>query len=105
MSGEVWAIRDKEGFPTSTDDLGRMAMPFWSKRTRAIAVVAKVHDYRNFHAERLPLEAFMRNWLPGLAKDGLWVGVNWSGQQATGYDMDPRDVLSRLSFLCAAAVS
>lgn len=27
--------------------------------------------------------------MPGLEQDGLLVGVNWSGKNATGYDLDP----------------
>lgn len=28
----------------------------------------------------------------GLAKDGVRVGLNWSGARAIGYDLEPRDV-------------
>lgn len=93
---EVWAIRDDNGFPTSTNVSGQIAMPFWSLESRAKTMVKNVLAYRDFRTERLTLVTFVQNWLPGLEKDGLFVGINWSGRRATGYDMRPRDVLSRL---------
>jgi hypothetical protein len=36
---------------------------------------------------------FRDHWLPGLTRDGLFVGVNWSGARATGYDVEPAVVL------------
>jgi len=35
--------------------------------------------------------------LPGLAKDGIRVGLNWSGARAVGYDLEPDDVEDSLS--------
>lgn len=44
----------------------------------------------------LPLTEWRERWLPGLARDGLRVGLNWSGARATGYDYTPEEVLARL---------
>jgi len=97
VKGEVWAISDEGGFPTSTNASGQTAMPFWSMESRAFKVIDNVSAYRGFKVERIPLDKFLRNWLPGLAKDGLFVGINWSGERATGYDMHPDDVAKRLA--------
>ncbi|MCC2317089.1 DUF2750 domain-containing protein [Cellulomonas sp. zg-Y138] len=35
---------------------------------------------------------FRSRWLPGLGRDGIRVGVNWSGPAATGYDLVAADV-------------
>ena len=39
---------------------------------------------------------FCERWVPGLEKDGLLVGVNWSGDRATGFDVKPRDVVANV---------
>ena len=30
-------------------------------------------------------------------EDGIWVGLNWSGQRATGYDVSSEDVARNIS--------
>jgi hypothetical protein len=95
-SGDVWSISDSEGFPAPKNASGRRAMPFWSKESRAAKIIATVEAYSGFEVEHVPLAKFIQNWLPGLEKDGLLAGINWSGELATGYDMDPKDVLARL---------
>jgi len=94
-TGQVWAIRDDAGFPTSTNASSETAMPFWSSESRAQKVIARVADYEGFTPEKLPLDVFKSRWLPGLERDGLHVGINWSGDRATGYDMLPSDVAAR----------
>lgn len=94
---EVWAIRDARGFPTSTNASGETAMPFWSSRSRAQLITKRVNGYKGFEPVQLGLDAFVGDWLPGLQKDGLLVGLNWSGARATGYDVPPGDVAEALA--------
>ncbi len=91
-AGEVWTVRDDSGFPAPETADGVRAMPFWSKRSRAERVVSGVPAYAGFKVVAVPLDVFRQRWLPGLARDGLLVGLNWSGDQATGYDVDPGGV-------------
>lgn len=93
--GEVWAIRDVDGFP-APESSDRRAMPFWSEESRALKIVERVQAYQGFEVVSLPLDVWRSRWLPGLAKDGLLVGLNWSGTSATGYDVDPADVEANL---------
>lgn len=95
-NGHVWTIRDDAGFPTATNASGETAMPFWSSESRAQKILASVPAYAGFAPEKLSLDAFLTRWLPGLEHDRLHVGVNWSGDQATGYDMHPNEVTARL---------
>jgi hypothetical protein len=44
-----------------------------------------------------PLAEWRARRLPGLSKDGLRVGLNWSGNRATGDDLEPSDVALSLS--------
>lgn len=72
-------------------------MPFRSSRERVERVISNVAAYRGFEPFEIDLAAFMSRWLPGLARDGLMVGVNWSGNRATGYDVEPNGVLAALA--------
>ncbi len=72
-------------------------MPFWSKDSRALRVVAVVAAYRGFEVVRIPLDEWRSRWLPGLTRDELLVGLNWSGSRATGYDVQPSDVEAALA--------
>lgn len=71
-------------------------MPFWSKRSRARGVVDRVEAFRQFDVVMVPLDEWRERWLPGLERDGLRVGLNWSGNRATRYDLEPAAVLERL---------
>jgi hypothetical protein len=95
--GVVWAISDEQGFPAPLTMSGKRAMPFWSSRTRAQAVIAAAEAYASFSPVSLPIAEWAERWLPGLEKDGLMVGLNWYGKTATGYEFQPHEVLSRLS--------
>lgn len=96
-TGIVWTIRDDAGFPTSTSQANKNAMPFWSSEARAQRIIETVSSYRNFGIHRLSLEVFRDSWLEGLEKDSLRVGINWSGERATGFDVEPSDVRRRLT--------
>jgi len=93
----VWTVRDVEGFPAPKNGSGERSMPFWSLRTRAEAVVSNVPAYSTFEVHEISLAEFRDRWLPGLEKDGVLVGVNWSGEHATGYDIEPGTVASALA--------
>jgi len=67
-------------------------MPFWSSSSRAGKVIANVVAYAGFEPVAIGWDEFRDNWLTGLARDGLLVGINWSGKKATGYDLEPHEV-------------
>ena len=92
----VWTIRDDGGYPAPMNASGRRAQPFWSSRARAERVVSKVDAYRGFSIVEIPWDEFRDRWIPDLERDGFLVGVNWSGPRATGYDVEPADVLANV---------
>jgi len=95
--GEVFTIRDDGGFPAPMTHADVRAQPFWSRKSRAEQIIATVDAYAGFAPVRVSLDDFRERWLPGLSRDGLRVGVNWSGGSAAGYDMTPDEVLAWLS--------
>jgi hypothetical protein len=95
--GSVWTVEDDSGVPAPIGTDGRRAMPFWSRRSRVERVIATVPAYAHFRPREVSREAFVERWSPGLAGDGLLVGLNWSGERATGFDFTPDGVLARLN--------
>ena len=51
-----------------------------------------VPAYSGFEPHEISWEYFSAKWVPGMTKDGLLVGVNWSGDRAAGYDIEPEKV-------------
>jgi hypothetical protein len=88
----LWTIRDEGGFPAPIDFTGKRSQPFWSSRSRVERIIKSVPAYHGFEPYEISWDDFCSKWVPGLATDGLLVGVNWSGEQATGYDIEPEQV-------------
>ena len=93
QQGQVFAVRDPEGFPAPAGEDGRRAVPFWSKATRAQLIVKHVPAYGGFEVVPIPVEEWLSTWMTRLQQDNLLVGVNWAGAKATGYDLTPGQVL------------
>ncbi|MGO4858507.1 DUF2750 domain-containing protein [Arthrobacter sp. 2MCAF14] len=93
---QVWGIHDSGGFPAPVNRDGERSMPFWSLQSRAEKVVSTVAAYRGFEVEAIPLAVWRTKWIDGLDRDGILVGLNWSGVRATGYDVQPREVRAGL---------
>jgi len=95
-SATVWTVRDAQGFPAPSNGDGRRAMSFWSTASRVERVIDTVPAYLAFIAVPIPVQEWQERWLPGLERDGILVGLNWSGGRAQGYDLEVVDVVKRL---------
>ncbi|MEQ4210455.1 DUF2750 domain-containing protein [Actinopolymorpha sp. B9G3] len=95
-NGQAFAVRDDAGFPAPRNPEGARAMPFWSKRSRAEKIIANVPAYAGMEPVEISGQDWLDKWLPNLEKDGLRIGLNWSGARATGYDLAVADVLRNL---------
>jgi len=84
----VWTVRDEGGFPAPNTQEGR-AQPFWSSLSRVQRIIKTVPAYGGFQPHEISWAEFCERWVPGLTKDGIRVGVNWSGPRAVGYDIEP----------------
>jgi len=101
--GKVWTICDAGGIPSPINSEGNRSMPFWSSLSRVQEIIANVPAYSGFEPKEISLEGFRDRWLPGLKRDGLLVGVNWSGPKAKGYDLQPDTVLEAIEFQLSQA--
>lgn len=92
----VYGVRDDGGFPAPMTSSGERAMPFWSKRSRAQRIIDNVEAYGGMTIVEFTLSEWLEKWVPGLERDGLLIGLNWSGEGAIGYDLTPSDLLRNL---------
>jgi hypothetical protein len=92
----VWTIRDDAGIPVPQSDEDHRVMPFWSSRALAELIVKNVPDYHGFYPIEIAWQDFMDKWLPGLIKDGLLAGINWSGSDASGFDISPAELITNV---------
>ena len=98
---KLWGIKDEGGVPAPTTPEGR-AMPFWSSRQRAERAT-KTEAYAGFTTFELSWEEFADRWLSGLEQDGIRVGVNWTGQRLTVYDLGPDELRRNVEAVSARA--
>lgn len=92
QNDEVWTIQDPEGIPSPLNAEGVRAMPFWSLRDRAEDAVSSTSAYADFNIVAVPLQEWRSAWLTGMRDDGMLVGINWTGGNVTGADLDPEEV-------------
>jgi hypothetical protein len=55
-------------------------------------LISIASQFAGFEPVALDWEVFRDRWVPGLEQDGLLVGVNWAGANASGYDMRPSEL-------------
>ncbi|WP_078532475.1 DUF2750 domain-containing protein [Streptomyces hokutonensis] len=91
----VWLVRDGDGSPTHLSSDGRRSLPFWSTSLRTQRA-AKIwgHELR---VESMPLDTWCNRVLPDAGRDGLVIGINWSGPRLVGWSFTAKEVLNRLA--------
>jgi hypothetical protein len=97
----VWTVCDDEGYPSPKTASGQRAQPFWSSRSRVEKIIATVPAYAVFRPEEISWADFCAKWVPELERDGMLVGVNWSGRRAKGFDLEPSAVPRAVEALIA----
>ncbi len=92
-TGCVWGLEGPDGWAlcpsekyTDTD-----VMPFWSQSE--FAQLQCVGDWADYQPVAVALEEFLDDWLTGLHKDVLLVGVNWN-DELEGLELEPLDLLA-----------
>lgn len=96
-TGLVWTLRDENGYSAPKGKEEQRVQPFWSSRSRVEKIISSVAAYAGMEPHPIKLPIWRERWLPGLQRDGLLVGLNWSGERATGYDVGPTDVVRALA--------
>ena len=96
-SKTLWTVQDDGGVPAPPKSNGQRAMPFWSSLSRVRRIIRTVPAYAALRPLEVSWTDFCTSWGPDLARDGLLVGVNWSGANAVGYDLAPQDVIANVA--------
>jgi hypothetical protein len=76
----VFRVRDKE------------VVPFWSSLSRIESVQGSHSKYAKFAISKIPLAKFLAKTSAQLEREDIRVGVNWSGESLTGYDVPVPDL-------------
>jgi hypothetical protein len=98
-SGQVWGLKNADGWCYAPSNGGddeerdeaeeRDVLPFWSDR--AYAKQCAKDEWSDYEPTSIPLEQFLKAWLPGMAGDGVLVGTNWSAH-LIGLEVDPLEL-------------
>ena len=92
----VWFVRDGNGSPAPLGTDGRRSLPFWSSAARAARAA---HNRRSgLWVESMPLDSWRDAELPTAGREGLLIGVNWSGPRLVGWSFTIEEVLHRLAY-------
>jgi hypothetical protein len=75
---------------------GQDVVPFWSSRARLDKIQREHEKYRSYTCDEISLTSFLEKTLPDLAAENIAVGVNWSGERLTGYDVSVSDLIGNL---------
>ena len=96
-SGIVWGLKSADGWvvsaSTSDEDEDCDIMPFWSDS--AYAKQCATEDWSVYAPTEIPLDLFMKHWLPGMAEDNCLVGTNWNAHMV-GHEIEPLELLEQL---------
>lgn len=95
QSRVVWLVRDDDGSPTHLSGDGTRSLPFWSTSARAQRA-ARVWG-RGLQVGSMPLDTWCELVLRDATRDGLVIGINWSGERLVGWSFTPEEVLNRLA--------
>ena len=90
---EVWSLKNTEGFVGMADDNGNECIPFWPHPDYAEAL-ANI-EWNDCKPEKIPLDAFIGKWLPGMEKDGINVAV-FPTPESKGIMVNPKQLKTDL---------
>ena len=93
--GRVFTVDDGEGYLVFPVD-GTETVPFWSSRSRVVKIQQTHAKYSNWEISEEPLPEFLEKTLPLFEKEGIRIGVNWSGKRLTGYNLSAPDLRRNL---------
>jgi hypothetical protein len=68
-------------------------------------MISSVPAYAGFEPDEIAWDKFLSAWVPGLTRDGILVGVNWSGERALGYGVEAEQVARNVAAIANDAAS
>lgn len=90
---KVYSLKDDKGYPAPKTRTEQRSMPFWSSASRVEKIIQNIPAYAGFKIVEMEIDEFRDKWLTMLQKENQLVGINWSGKNAVGYDLNPQVIL------------
>ena len=92
-TGCVWGLQSHEGWAQCASEkyADTPVIPFWSQPE--YADTHRQDDWQHYDVTAIALEEFLDDWLMGMHKDVILVGINWN-ENLEGEDFEPLDILS-----------
>jgi Protein of unknown function (DUF2750) len=84
---KMWTIKYSNEVVFFVSPRGIKIQPFWSKITRIQKIIKTTPEYSNFVPVEVSWNEFENELAPKLKEKNIFVGVNWSGKNLTGYNM------------------
>jgi hypothetical protein len=91
--GEVWSLRDDNGWATAEDDSGGSLFPVWPHRR--YAETCAVGDWEGLAPRSIDVDEWVTAWTPKTKKDGLKIVV-FPTPDETGVIAEPDQVAGDL---------
>lgn len=91
-TGCVWGLESAEGWAqcASEKHSNTAVIPFWSQPEYAQS--HQQGEWQGYNVTAIALDEFLEDWLLGMHKDVLLVGINWNAQ-LEGEEYEPLDIL------------
>jgi hypothetical protein len=100
-TGDVWSLGDGQSMFVVLSESGARVFPLWSSRRRAQRIVDTNRGYASCKVLGSSWSNFLDNWVAILERDGILVGVNWTGAHASGFEMPVKLLVSQIEAECA----
>ena len=100
-TGDVWSLGDGKSMFIVLSDSGARVFPLWSSRRRALRIVETAPRFASCKVLQSSWSNFQENWAAILERDGVLVGVNWTGVNASGFEMPVKLLVSQIEAACA----
>src|SRR5688572_5467528 len=87
---EVWSLHSASGWMTMGDGAGHQCIPVWPHKRYAESFIRD--HWSEAEAKMIELDAWMDRWLPGIARDGMYIAVfPVLGEKQEGVVVLPQD--------------
>lgn len=95
LNAEIWGLKTEQGWALcpSIEFEETEVLPFFSSKDKANSLCKG--DWKIYHAEAIPIDAFVEDWLPGMHEDNAMVGLNWNAD-LEGVEVEPADLAAAI---------
>ena len=105
-SGEVFVVEHEQFGPVTWPLAGHQhARPVWSSRRRVVRMLEGPLAAPGLVVVSHSWDEFCAEIVPETEREGLLIGLNWSGPRARGYNLAPSDVVARVDAVRAEPAS